>query len=167
MSLLNKLGGMKKKLNFSGVGAYDNTAAHNYFKELMLRHDILTVRFANDSFTKLPCAWIETKDVKAFKYILFEESFLWLVNYLRNGEVEDVDVNPLGNGEYEPSEDDFQLEVLRGFVEAEMKLQFTPLFLDRSEHLTAIVPFQYGKVLFKIKRTSELLDYLRGKGVRI
>lgn len=162
---------MKEKLRFGGFDDFDNVAVHNFLKGLMMRGERLTVGMYNDTYSvqNYPCVWIGTKDYKPFKYILFQKSFDWLMNYLITGEYEDAGVAPLGikDEDEEVYKGDFQLDTLKGFVEENIKMQFTPIFLDRDKNISAIAPFKYGKILFKTKRTAELLDYLRGKEVNL
>ena len=69
----------------------------------MLRGEKLTIGFFNEDITNYSCAWIESKTVSAFKYVIFkEDNVYWLMNYLINGEVEDIDAKPFGiQGEIE------------------------------------------------------------------
>lgn len=147
---------MKEKLN-----NYGNTEAHNTIKQLMLRGEKLNIGFFNEPITNNACAWIEARTICAFKYVIFEDNFNWLMDYLANGEVEDIDAKPFGIEGLEENEGDFQLDVLKAFIKNEIVLQFVPLSLDRSEFVSAISTFNHGKVIFKLKRTRELLEYLR------
>ena len=140
---------------------YGNTEAHNTIKKLMLRGEKLNIGFFNEAITNNACAWIESKSISASKYIIFEDNFNWLMNYLINGETEDIDAKPFGIEGLEENEGDFQLDVLKAFIKNEIALQFVPLSLDRSEFVSAISTFNHGKVMFKVKRTRELLKYLR------
>ena len=141
---------MKHKLS-----NYGNSDAHNQIKKLMLRGEKLTIGFFNEDITNYSCAWIESKTVSAFKYVIFkEDNVYWLMNYLINGEVEDIDAKPFGiQGEIE-TEEDFQLC---------MTVQFSPLPRDGSGFVRAISAFDNGKVIFKLKKTDELLEYLKAR----
>ena len=73
------------------------------------------------------------------------------MNYLINGEVEDIDAKPFGiQGEIE-TEEDFQLCMLKNFIESKMTVQFSPLPRDGSGFVRAISAFDNGKVIFKLK----------------
>ena len=141
---------MKHKLS-----NYGNSDAHNQIKKLMLRGEKLTIGFFNEDITNYSCAWIESKTVSAFKYVIFkEDNVYWLMNYLINGEVEDIDAKPFGiQGEIE-EEEDFQLCMLK---------KFSPLPGDGSGFVRAISAFDNGKVIFKLKKTDELLEYLKAR----
>ena len=63
---------------------YGNTEAHNLIKKLMLRGENLTIGFFNEDITNYSCAWIESKTVSAFKYVIFKaDNFYWLMVKLR------------------------------------------------------------------------------------
>ena len=145
---------------------YGNTEAHNLIKKLMLRGETLTIGFFNEDITNYSCAWIESKTVSAFKYVIFKaDNFYWLMNYLVNGEVEDIDAKPFGiQGEVE-EEEDFQLCILKNFIESNITVQFSPLHRDGNGFVRALSVFDNGKVIFKLKKTDELLDYLRGRDI--
>ena len=145
---------------------YGNTEAHNLIKKLMLRGENLTIGFFNEDITNYSCAWIESKTVSAYKDVIFKaDNFYWLMNYLVNGEVEDIDAKPFGiQGEVE-EEEDFQLCILKNFIESNITVQFSPLHRDGSGFVRALSVFDNGKVIFKLKKTDELLDYLRGRDI--
>ena len=85
------------------------------------------------------------------------------MNYLINGEVEDIDAKPFGiQGEIE-TEEDFQLCMLKNFIESKMTVQFSPLPRDGSGFVRAISAFDNGKVIFKLKKTDELVEYLKAR----
>ena len=142
---------------------YGNTEAHNLIKKLMLRGENLTIGFFNEDITNYSCAWIESKTVSAFKYVIFKaDNFYWLMNYLVNGEVEDIDAKPFRiQGEVE----EFQLCILKNFIESNITVQFSPLHRDGNGFVRALSVFDNGKVIFKLKKTDELLDYLRGRDI--
>lgn len=146
---------------------YGNTEAHNTIKQLMLRGEELTIGFFNEDLTNNACAWVESRTIRAFKYVIFQENLNWLMNYLIAGEVEDIDAKPFGIEGQEEDEGDIQLDILKQFIKANVTVQFIPLSLDRSSHISAIAPFNHGKVIFKFKRTNELLEYLREQDILI
>ena len=155
---------MKEKIT-----RYSNVDAHNAIKQLMLRGERLVVRFFSENTQYLPCALVGTDNVKAFKYVIYQNSFDWLMGYLMCGKsyMEDIDAKPIMTVEEAEHIQDFQFHVLEMFIRSEISLQFTPLFLDRSSYITGIAPFDYGKVLFKFYRKQGLIDYLREHGITI
>ena len=143
----------------SAIKKYNNEGAYNTLQVMMNSKEQLTVKFYS-SKDGIPCAWIESKRVAGFKYELKSETFQGLMNYLENGNVSDFDSNPtkadsLGEGA------DFQQMVLQKFVDSGKTLQYVPLFRENPQYLSAVLPCFKGKVMFRIKRTNEMLDYLR------
>lgn len=141
------------------IRQYDNVGAYKALQALMNRGENLTIKFFT-SKDNIPCAWIESRNVAGFKYEMKNESFHGIINYLRDGIPVDFDNNP---SESTPLDEktEFPTEVLKMFVNAGMTLQYTPLFRTQSNFLSAVLPLAKGKILFKVERTEELLDYLR------
>ena len=143
----------------SAVRKYDNEGAYQTLQAMMNSKEQLTVKFYSGK-DGIPCAWVESKRVAGFKYQLKSETFQGLMHYLTKGEVSDFDGNPaatdtLGEGA------DFQLMVLQMLVNTGRTIQYVPLFRENPEYVSAVLPCFKGKVIFRIKRTNEILDYLR------
>ena len=151
-------------LNFSGyivpANSYDNMGAHNTVKFMMQKGEYLTVKFSKDK-GGYNYAWVASDKLKGFKYLLTGSSIAWLATYLQSGEYEDCNIKPT---EVTPEEDenfDIQTKVLKIFINQKRKVQITPLFRETSGYINATASFAHGKVLFRIKCTEELVDYLR------
>lgn len=143
----------------SAVKKYDNEGAYSTLQMMMNNKEQLTVKFYS-SKDGIPCAWIESKRVAGFKYQLKSETFQGLMNYLTNSEISDFDSNPTAYDTLDEGAD-FQLMVLRMLVSAGRTIQYVPLFRENPEYVSAVLPCFKGKVVFRIKRTGEILDYLR------
>lgn len=143
----------------SVVKKYDNEGAYKTLQAMMNSKELLVVKFYS-SKDGMPCAWIESKRVAGFKYELKSESFKGLMNYLENGETSDFDSNPTKADTLDEGAD-FQLLVLQMFVESGKTLQYVPLFRENPQYLSAVLTCFKGKVMFRVKRTDEMLDYLR------
>jgi len=148
------------------ANAYDNTGAHNMLKSMMQRGDELTVRFFTDKWL-FPCVWVESKQIKGFKYRLSELALQWISGYIFSGEFEDVEVNPTDIKQEKEGDEDFQEGILKFLLHEGISLQFTPLFRERSGYISAISSQRKGKIQFSIKRTEEMLDFLRENDVLI
>ncbi len=143
----------------SAVNEYDNVGAYQTVQEMMARNEQLSVRFYTGK-DGIICAWIESSNVAGYKYQLNNKSYLGIMNYLTKGEVSDFDSNPrdvTNLGE----EVDFELEVMKTAIKEGKRLQYVPLFRERPEYIKAFLPCFKGKIMFRIKRTDEVLDYLR------
>lgn len=143
----------------SAIKVYDNQGAYNTMLEMMNRKEQLTVKFYS-SKENVPCAWIESKRIAGFKYQLKTESFNGLLNYLCKGIVDDFDKNPTEFDTIQ-EEDDFQFKIMQMLIESGKAIQFVPLFRERAEYISGILPCFKGKIMFRIKRTEEVLNYLR------
>ena len=143
----------------SNSKAYDNQGAYDTLQEMMKRKEQLTVKFYSGK-DNIPCALIESAHVAKFKYQLKNESFNGLLNYLFTGEVVDFDKNPMDIDTIDENVD-FQFSVMKMMIHAGKRIQFVPLFRERLENISAILPCFKGNVMFRIKRTDEALEYLR------
>ena len=144
----------------SSANAYDNKGAHQALLGMMNRKEVINVKFFTDK-QSYPCAWIESKGVAGFKYQLKSESFKGLLRYLAKGEVTDFDADPMNVETQSNPQEDFQLNILKMFIEGGWKIQYVPLFRESNGHVSANLPLYKGKIFFRVERTNELLDYLR------
>ena len=141
------------------VKKYDNEGAYQTLQTMMNRKELLTVKFYSGK-DGIPCALVESRRVAAFKYQLKSETFHGLMQYLTKGEVTDFDHNPAEVDTLDEGAD-FQLMVLQALVSEGKTIQYIPLFRENPEYISAVLPCFKGKVMFRIKRTNEILDYLR------
>ena len=138
---------------------YDNNGAHAEVEKMMKRGDKLSVKFGTTK-TQHPYAWVESKTVAGFKYELDVERTNNLIHYMATGEVAEYGGDPMQSDTVEATED-YQLEVMKQFIENGQTLQYTPLFREYPDRISAMKPMFKGTVFFKIPRTTENLDYLR------
>ena len=143
----------------SAVRKYDNEGAYQTLQTMMNSKEQLTVKFYSGK-DGIPCAWVESRRVAGFKYQLKSETFQGLMNYLTKGEVTDFDSNPAATDTVDEGAD-FQLMVLQELVNEGKTIQYVPLFRENPEYVSAVLPCFKGKVIFRIKRTNDMLDYLR------
>ena len=153
-----------KKLNFTVLTTakeqqYPNNEAYAEVMKMMNRGDKLSVKFGTTK-TQHPYAWVESKTVAGFKYELDAERMNNLINYLVTGEVSNYASDPMESDTLETGED-YQWEVMKQFVENGLTLQYTPLFREYNDKISAMKSMYKGTVFFRIPRTTENLDYLR------
>ncbi len=156
---------MNLEFNFSellekSATAYDNKGAYETLQAMMNRKEMLNVKFITDK-DNYPAAWIESKRVAGFKYILKSESIKGLFRYLMKSEITDFDTDPMNIEPMSDEQKDFQRKMLNLFVESGIQLQFVPLFRDQISKISATANYFKGKVFFRLQRDMELLDYLR------
>ena len=138
---------------------YDNNGAHAEVMKIMNRGDKLSVKFGTTK-TQHPYAWVESKTVAGFKYELDAERAKNLIKYMVTGEISDYAGDPMQSDTLEAGED-YQWEVMKQFIEGGQTLQYTPLFRECNDKISAMKAMFKGKVFFRVPRTKENLDYLR------
>ncbi len=156
---------MKKEnilFNFRGTDqSYDNTGAHAEVVKMMKRGDKLSVKFGTTK-DQHPYAWIESKNVAGFKYQLDITRLINLIHYLDKGEVIEYTGDPMQSDTLKEGED-YQLYMMKQFIEGGQKLQYTPLFREYNDKISAQKVMFKGTVFFRVPRTKENLDYLHEK----
>lgn len=155
-----------EKFNFilesvsSSAVTYDNAGAYQTLQEMMKRNEKLSVRF---SMTKesVPCAWIESSHVAGFRYLLKEESFAGIMQYLNDGTVTDFDSDPMSYEPLSEGSEDFQVQTLKAFVESGKTIQYTPAFRESPNYITGSYNRFKGTIFFRLRRDEMLVEYLR------
>jgi hypothetical protein len=154
----------KKKFQFSlqpaqAMMQYDNEGAFNQLLSMMKRGERLDIRFFT-SKDNHPSVWAESRTVAGFRFDLSTETNTGLMEYLQTGRFEAFE-----KCQSEPDEldegTDFQLMIMKQFVEAGILLQYVPQFREYLDKVTASISYQKGKIVFRVNRTQELMDYLR------
>jgi hypothetical protein len=154
---------MKKfKFTFQPAQAtieYDNEGAFQQMLSMMKRGERIDLKLFT-SKDNHPSVWAESRTVAGFRYDVSSESFDSLLLYLRTGNYE-----PFEKCQSEPDEldegSDFQMMIMKQFVEGGVLLQYVPQFREYADKVTACISYQKGKILFRVNRTQELMDYLR------
>lgn len=140
---------------------YDNIGAQAEVEKMMKRGDKLSVKFGTTKDLH-PYAWIESKNVAGFKYLLDVTRLINLIHYIDKGEVIEYTDDPMNSDTLKEGED-YQLYLMKQFIEGGQKLQYTPLFREYNDKISAQKAMFKGTVFFRIPRTKENLDYLREK----
>ena len=140
---------------------HDNTGAQAEVEKMMKRGDKLSVKFGTTKDLH-PYAWIESKNVAGFKYQLDITRLINLIHYLDKGEVAEYTDDPMNSDTLNEGET-YQLYLMKQFIEGGQKLQYTPLFREYNDKISAQKAMFKGTVFFRVPRTKENLDYLREK----
>lgn len=154
----------KKKFKFSlqpaqAVAQYDNEGAFNQLLFMMKRGERIDLKLFT-SKDNHPSVWAESRTVAGFRYDVSSETFESLLHYLRTGNYESFE-----KCQSEPDEldegADFQMMIMKQFIEGGVLLQYVPQFREYTDKVTASISYQKGKIFFRVNRTQELMDYLR------
>jgi hypothetical protein len=138
-----------KKITFPP--AYDNEAAHRQVKLLMMQRKRLHILvYAGE-------VYISCQKHTGLRYQLNDNSWKWIVNYLRNGDYEDFGVFPskahIANGNFEEIK-------ARELIEQKNNIATIPFHRETEAVISLRVLFKYGKLYFNIRRTDDFIDYL-------
>ena len=99
-----------------------------------------------------------------FKLILNQKELNWLMRYLKEGETEDFGTDPEKVEAYSEGKDnDFQMMMFKQLIESGKVFQFVPLFRSTNGYITALASYKKGKIMFRLNRTDELIEYLQEK----
>lgn len=140
--------------------SYDNTGAYNQLQLMMRRGDKLTIKFYTSKQDQTPCAWIESKSVAGFRYILKPESINAILDYLKSGDQSEFDISP-NKYDLVEGDEDFQESILMRLIEEGITIQWVPLFREYHPKITGFACFKMGKIMFRLERNDEILSELR------
>ena len=133
--------------------AYDNETAHRQVKLLMRQGKQLNVRIEDE-------AWISCQGVTGLRYLLNENSWQWLLNYLRTGDYEDFGIFPS-----DTSKSFTAMEHLKELIESRCNIARIPFLRETQAFVKLRGLFKFGKLFFSIRRSDEFMDYLNEKGL--
>ena len=134
----------------------NNIEIHSQLKQLMEQGKKLTIQLDDE-----PCAWISTYRVTSLRYSVNNESWRWLLNYLKTGNPDDFGINP----NYLPPLPNFQEKVLRELINSHECVARIPFLRETTAYISLVGIFKFGKVTFRIKRTNEFVEYLYEKQI--
>lgn len=134
----------------------NNRKIHNQLKQLMVQKKKLTIQLDDE-----PCAWISTYRVTALRYSVNNESWRWLLNYLKTGNPDDFGINPNDL----PPLPNFQEKALRELINNAECVARLPYLRETTAYISLVGIFKFGKVTFRIKRTNEFVEYLYEKQI--
>ncbi len=153
-----------KKFHFTlqpaqAIVEYDNDGAFKQLLSMMKRGERIDLKLFT-SKDNHPSVWAESRTVAGFRFDVSSESFDSLMCYFRTGNYEAFE-----KSQGEPDEldegTDFQLMIMKQFIEGGVLLQYVPQFREYADKVTASISFLKGKIIFRVNRTEELMDYLR------
>ena len=143
---------------------YNNVAAHNTLKAIMNRRERIRLYFT--ILDGCEAIKLESETTRAFFYQINEASFGWIMNYLMQGETEDVAVNPAKKLRSMDTPVEYRKYMMMLFMENKVaKIQVTPEFRDKPGKMSASASFRNGVILFFMNRDEEITGYLREKGM--
>ena len=141
-----------KKITFPP--AYDNEAAHRQLKLLMMQRKRLHILVHTGEI------YISCQKRTGLRYLLNNNSWKWILNYLKNGDYEDFGVfqykAQIANGDFEEIK-------ARELIEKKNNVAAIPFHRETEAVISLRALFKYGKLYFNIRRTDGFIDYLIDK----
>lgn len=134
----------------------NNIEIHSQLKQLMEQGKKLTIQLDDE-----PCAWISTYRVTSLRYSLNNDSWKWLLNYLKTGCLDDFGINPTDL----PPLPNFQEKVLKELINSSECVARIPFLRETTAYISLVGIFKFGKVTFRIQRTNEFVNYLYDKQI--
>lgn len=138
---------------------YDNEGACAELAKDMSRGDNLSIRFTKDA-DNYASVWVESKNVAGYKVRLNQSILSWIMAYLEDG-VAECEYTPEPMAPIEADGETYKENILKLFINAGKKIQWTPLFRERNGKLSGAYLANHGKVFFYVKHTDQLMDWLR------
>ena len=139
-----------KKITFPP--AYDNEAAHRQIKLLMMQRKRLHVLVHAEE------VYISCQKRTGLRYQLNDNSWKWILNYLRKGDYEDFGVFPSRVSHLD--NEDFKEIKAKELIEQGSNVLIIPFQRETEAVISLRVLFKYGKLYFNIRRTDEFINYL-------
>ena len=125
---------------------YDNETAHRQVKRLMMQHKQLHIQMNGE-------AWISSQGMTGIRYLLDEQSWHWILNYLQTGDYEDFGIFP---SDISRMAADTQLTCLQELIEQKCNIARIPFFLTSSTRTPKFICEQWSDTLMPFHKHSPI-----------
>lgn len=151
----------------SPMNPYNNEIALKDLLKMMRRKEILTISFLLDKYG-YEAVRIESKVVDELNLQISNALFTWLTYYLKNGEIGEPIPSATNGLFYGTSQNsnDFAQDILQQYLQNEDELSHihvVPEVVDKPDRLTVTFGYRFGILVFKIIRSTEILEVLAEK----
>ncbi len=147
---------------------YNNSIAIKDLQKMMRRKDLITVSFIIDRYG-YDSIEVESKIMDKFHVQFTTGLYDCIYNYLLSGE---LDTSTLSSSEeritssYKDT-NELSSNLLRIFI-AEPKerphIHIVPEIVDKPDRLTVTFTYPYGVIVFKVKRSKDMVEFLASHG---
>jgi len=147
---------------------YNNSIAIKDLQKMMRRKDLITVSFIIDRYG-YDSIEVESKIMDKFHVQFSTGLYNCLSNYLLSGE---IDTSALSSDEertvssYKDT-NELSSNLLRIFIAEPNErphIHIVPEIVDKPDRLTVTFAYPYGIIVFKVRRTQEMRDFLESQG---
>ncbi len=151
----------------SPMNPYNNEIALKDLLKMMRRKEILTISFLLDKYG-YEAVRIESKVVDELNLQISNALFTWLTYYLKNGEIGEPIPSATNGLFYGTSlnSNDFAQDILQQYLQNGDELSHihvVPEVVDKPDRLTVTFGYRFGILVFKIIRSTEILEVLAEK----
>lgn len=144
-------------MDFSFFNGEKNIEAHKKIQECMKKKLELSIQFYDDLQVRISC-----NKMARITYQLNHNSLKWLLTYVRTGEYDDFKVHPDNIATHV---DDLQERLVKQLIEKGYNIKTMPFIRETKAHISLIGLFSYGKLFFRIRRSTTFMSYLASKGL--
>lgn len=147
---------------------YNNEVALKDLLKMMKRKERVTVSFVIDRYG-YESIEVESKRMDKFILQLSNDLLELILKYLLTGDIidpipsaiESLIIRPCNNS------DGFTSDILRSFIKNPTDrphMHIVPEIVDKPDKLTVTFAYQFGIIVFKVKRTKETMEFLEKQG---
>ncbi len=135
---------------------------------MMKRKECVTVSFAIDRYG-YESVEVESKRMDKFTLQLSNDLLELILKYLLTGEIIDPIPSAIESLIISPcnDSDEFTSDILRSFIKNPTDrphMHIVPEVVDKPDKLTVYFTYQFGIIVFKVKRTKETIEFLEKQG---
>lgn len=140
---------------------YDNSAAHNLLKQIMLKQQRITITFKLDEYNFFATD-IESRNIEKFSYQISGQALIALVNYIYQGELQLQDVDPTDPlfEDGDNTSNEVNKQVLKILLDNGYTPHIRPSFIDIGNRLTATFKGAYGSIILHMDRDNDTAKWL-------
>ncbi len=147
---------------------YNNEVALKDVLKMMKRKECVTVSFAIDRYG-YESVEVESKRMDKFTLQLSNDLLELILKYLLTGEIIDPIPSAIESLIISPcnDSDEFTSDILRSFIKNPTDrphMHIVPEVVDKPDKLTVYFTYQFGIIVFKVKRTKETIEFLEKQG---
>lgn len=147
---------------------YNNELALNELVKMMKRKELITLSFCLDRYG-YESYEVESRTIDKFIIQHSDGLYEFIYNYLKCGELSQPIPSPIAGLTKRPNQttNDLSSEILRILVaklEHRSFMHIVPEIVDKPDRLTVTFTYPYGAIVFKVKRTKEMTEFLETYG---
>lgn len=147
---------------------YSNEVAFKDLLNMMRRKELITLSFVLDRYG-YESFEVESKTMDKFIVQLSIDLFNWIFKYVLCGNMDEPTPSPSHKliKSKDANTNEFATNMLRSFVASPNErphMHIVPEVIDKPDRLTVTFAYNYGVIVFKVKRTKDIMDFLATKG---